>query len=207
MSKNLGFTLAEVLITLGIIGVVAALTMPALINSTKGAQFTAAYKKALSVMNQAVTLNVAQDGENFADLDGQGVLDLFKNRMNILKTETGLSYTITGDDTFDQELPYQIVIFLNDGSAFISNCLGSGTIVGDCVESNRCDGWIDVNGSKGPNKMIQCKNPSDTAYDTPKTNSPDCEVDTPTDVYPVFFYDQVVTPATNAARAVLYSGK
>ena len=28
-----GFTLAEVLITLGIIGVVAALTMPALINS------------------------------------------------------------------------------------------------------------------------------------------------------------------------------
>ena len=33
-----GFTLAEVLITLGIIGVVAAMTMPTLMNSTQGAQ-------------------------------------------------------------------------------------------------------------------------------------------------------------------------
>ena len=36
MSKMSGFTLAEVLITLGIIGVVAAMTMPTLINSTQG---------------------------------------------------------------------------------------------------------------------------------------------------------------------------
>ena len=46
-----GFTLAEVLITLGIIGVVAAMTMPTLINSTQGAQYKTAYKKALSVMS------------------------------------------------------------------------------------------------------------------------------------------------------------
>ena len=37
MSK--AFTLAEVLITLGIIGVVAAMTMPTLMNSTQGAQY------------------------------------------------------------------------------------------------------------------------------------------------------------------------
>ena len=46
MKKSLGFTLAEVLITLGIIGVVAAMTMPTLMNSTQGAQYKAAYKKA-----------------------------------------------------------------------------------------------------------------------------------------------------------------
>ena len=33
---NKGFTLAEVLITLGIIGVVAAMTLPALVNHTQG---------------------------------------------------------------------------------------------------------------------------------------------------------------------------
>lgn len=33
MKKNLGFTLAEVLITLGIIGVVAAMTIPMLITN------------------------------------------------------------------------------------------------------------------------------------------------------------------------------
>ena len=35
MGKKLAFTLAEVLITLGIIGVVAALTLPALISNYK----------------------------------------------------------------------------------------------------------------------------------------------------------------------------
>ena len=43
------FTLAEVLITLGIIGVVAAMTMPTLMNQTQGAQYKTAYKKALSL--------------------------------------------------------------------------------------------------------------------------------------------------------------
>ena len=49
-----GFTLAEVLITLGIIGVVAAMTMPTLMNSTQGAQYKAAYKKALSAIAQGL---------------------------------------------------------------------------------------------------------------------------------------------------------
>ena len=69
MTKRFGFTLAEVLITLGIIGVVAAMTMPTLMNSTQGAQYKAAYKKALSALSQAVTLNMALDEWNFADLD------------------------------------------------------------------------------------------------------------------------------------------
>ena len=69
MTKRYGFTLAEVLITLGIIGVVAAMTMPTLMNSTQGAQYKAAYKKALSALSQAVVLNVALDDYNFADLD------------------------------------------------------------------------------------------------------------------------------------------
>ena len=40
------FTLAEVLITLGIIGVVAAMTIPTLISNTNGAQFKTGFKKA-----------------------------------------------------------------------------------------------------------------------------------------------------------------
>ena len=59
MTKRVGFTLAEVLITLGIIGVVAAMTIPTLISNTNGAQFKTAYKKALSTLNQAVIMNIA----------------------------------------------------------------------------------------------------------------------------------------------------
>lgn len=52
-NKNKGFTLAEVLITLGIIGVVASLTLPSLINSYKDRQYKVAYKKAYSDIQNA----------------------------------------------------------------------------------------------------------------------------------------------------------
>ncbi len=50
---NKAFTLAEVLITLGIIGIVASMTLPALINKTKDREFKTAYKKAYSSFSQA----------------------------------------------------------------------------------------------------------------------------------------------------------
>jgi len=59
-NKNLGksqcytaFTLAEVLITLGIIGVVAAMTIPTLINTTQEIEYKTAYKAAYSDISQA----------------------------------------------------------------------------------------------------------------------------------------------------------
>ncbi len=41
-----GFTLAEVLITLGIIGIIAAMTIPTLLQNTDEAQLKTAWKKA-----------------------------------------------------------------------------------------------------------------------------------------------------------------
>lgn len=56
-----GFTLAEVLITLGIIGVVAAMTLPALIQNYQDKQFKTAYKKAYADVNAAFKFMVAND--------------------------------------------------------------------------------------------------------------------------------------------------
>ena len=47
MKKN-GFTLAEVLITLGIIGVIAAITLPTLMSDTTSAQIGPKLAKAVS---------------------------------------------------------------------------------------------------------------------------------------------------------------
>ena len=58
-SLKRGFTLAEVLITLGIIGVVAALTIPTLISEYQDKQFKAAYKKAYADLNQVVLSSLA----------------------------------------------------------------------------------------------------------------------------------------------------
>lgn len=60
MGKN-GFTLAEVLITLGIIGVVAAMTIPTLIANTRAAQLKSRYFKSYSTITQALKLMQADD--------------------------------------------------------------------------------------------------------------------------------------------------
>jgi prepilin-type cleavage/methylation N-terminal domain protein len=59
-----GFTLAEVLITLGIIGVIAALTMPAVVANYKKQQALQQLKKVYSVLSQAFNHAVADYGDS-----------------------------------------------------------------------------------------------------------------------------------------------
>ena len=61
--KRTAFTLAEVLITLGIIGIVAALTLPVIISDVKNSQLEAGLKKAYSVLGQALNMYQAENGE------------------------------------------------------------------------------------------------------------------------------------------------
>ena len=211
MTKRFGFTLAEVLITLGIIGVVAAMTMPTLMNQTNGAQYKTAYKKALSAMSQAVVLNVALDDYNMADTDnsvaGQNFIDIFKNRMNVVKTADGtLGYTVLTPDAssgasannFTSAQNY--TLFFNDGIAFsfpktAQKCTKDATKTGTA-----CKGIIDVNGQKAPNKVVKCDSGKRGG-----TGANACQVTNPTDIYPIIFYDQTILPNSDAARAVLYA--
>ena len=57
------FTLAEVLITLGIIGVVAAMTLPTLIQNYRKHEVETKLAKFYSVMNQAIKLSEVENGE------------------------------------------------------------------------------------------------------------------------------------------------
>lgn len=60
--RSVGFTLAEVLITLGIIGVVAGMTIPILMQNIQDKQFKESAKKAFSVSAQAVQLMKQDNG-------------------------------------------------------------------------------------------------------------------------------------------------
>lgn len=59
---NTAFTLAEVLITLGIIGIVAAITLPSLINNQRNKALQTALKKAYSRHSEALMLVKAEAG-------------------------------------------------------------------------------------------------------------------------------------------------
>lgn len=58
-----GFTLAEVLITIGIIGVVAAMTLPAILANYKRSVGTARIKKFVTTMQQAFARAIADYGD------------------------------------------------------------------------------------------------------------------------------------------------
>lgn len=57
-----GFTLAEVLITLGIIGIVAAMTMPSLISNYKNKAIDAQFKRVYSNIYNAMKMIESRDG-------------------------------------------------------------------------------------------------------------------------------------------------
>ena len=219
MTKKFGFTLAEVLITLGIIGVVAAMTMPTLMNSTNGAQYRTAYKKALSVLSQAVVLNVALDdydlSQTSANDDGAtdeaSVYALFMNRMNVVKTGDDASDTDDWDASNDAAVVFgksatdNYTLFFNDGITFtFPKDVAACTAGNATVAAKICEGVIDVNGAKNPNKLVTCDGEDVGDYGN---KVDDCTVTNPTDMYPVKFYDQSILPSTSAAEAVLYGGK
>lgn len=76
--KIQGFTLAEVLITLGIIGVVAAMTLPALIQKNNNKVVETRLKKFYSAINQAIMLAENDYGDKkiwYQDLAGADIDD------------------------------------------------------------------------------------------------------------------------------------
>ena len=61
--KKAAFTLAEVLVTLGIIGVIAALTMPSLVMHHKKRVVETRLAKFYSNINQAITMSEVENGD------------------------------------------------------------------------------------------------------------------------------------------------
>lgn len=133
MKKSSAFTLAEVLITLAIIGVVAAMTIPGVIVRTNQQEFQTGYKKAISVLNQAITLNLAMDNESPEDITSQDELvDYLMRRTNVIQSDitAGDNKAFYTADGFRYEVPT--------------------TAAGNCTANDPCIIAVDVNGDRGP---------------------------------------------------------
>ena len=79
-----GFTLAEVLITLAIIGVVAAISIPSVISNSQQQEFKTGLKKAVSVLNSAITMNMALDGES--PYDNANLMGYLMKHMSVMSS-------------------------------------------------------------------------------------------------------------------------
>lgn len=82
LSSTLAFTLAEILITLGIIGIVAALTMPSIIAKYQDKVLITATKKAYSTIQNAL-LEAQADGGTIGD--NTYLFDVTQNNVDLAK--------------------------------------------------------------------------------------------------------------------------
>ena len=159
--------MAEVLITLGIIGIVAAMTLPSLINNKKNKELETAFKKNYSVISQALNMYYAQNGERLtSDIVGQHELKpILMKYMNVLH-DCGWGFTVastscipnyndpdrnsqvyknfTGTSNINLGLFDDGQFILNDGSLILlQNEVGSQIYIS-----------VDVNGYlKNPNRL------------------------------------------------------
>ncbi len=148
-----GFTLAEVLITLGIIGIMASLTLPAVIGHYKKVETASRLKKFYSSIQQAIVMSEAVNGEvsswikpaSSSDYDMQGkvskefFLKYLAPYFKYVEIIDGRSI-IQEDGT---KSGTETRIFLADGSSFSLNN-------GGCM-----DVIFDSNGNKLPNTFAK----------------------------------------------------
>ena len=96
--KKAGFTLAEVLITLGIVGVIAAITLPPLMSDTNAAQIGPKLGKAVTTFEQAnINLLNAYSADSLKDTGLMSSMADYRTELgNYLKLSAQSNYTATG---------------------------------------------------------------------------------------------------------------
>ena len=245
MKRKSGFTLAEVLITLAIIGVVSSMTLPTLNTNIGASRNRAALKKALSTLNGAVRMNEGTNGWNFSALTANGELcaghspdksraSTAENSLTMcgLLNDSLVGETLLGDwndylpSGVNPNLPLITGNTNASANAYVHYRLADGAVIAlsdyasNCTEdnffTNRCFGYIDVNGAQGPNQVIECNGggvgfvwdsgAGTVANPNAQPNSAGnernaCVVqrNTNADMFPVVFYDSTVELSSDAA--------
>ena len=182
--RKSGFTLAEVLITLGIIGVIATLTLPTLMSNTAEREYSTAVKKAISSLTESVQMQVAlenvsfdemidasSDGDSGFSTENASLYAFLATRMQTEKLGDMGSSDVCADgattgtanclDYSEPASTFSHAMFFRDGSALIFNADDTIETHTDCydtqgVQRNCFQVIYDVNGTKKPNALANC---------------------------------------------------
>ena len=164
---KMGFTLAEVLITLVIIGIIAAMTIPTLMNNTNKQEYVSRLKKAYSTLSQVTNRIIAEQGNPRGDIGGWAttslaVYEMYKKYLSKVKdcnTSTGCmasEYKRMNNQTVSYDDASSRRFVLADGTSVLFH---SGHFSNSCEyesfgSSNVCQIIaVDINGKKGPNAL------------------------------------------------------
>lgn len=149
-NRSLGFTLAEVLVTLGIIGVVSAMTLPTLVKNHQRQVYVTQLQKVYNELAQAMeTAITARNAVSFKEINISNA-DFLRNYFKTVKmcndSEDGLKECFADEYKNLNGKSIRLRNFAHGDCAV----LASGAAL--CIYGN---GWpyinVDVNGKQGPN--------------------------------------------------------
>ncbi len=159
--KKAAFTLAEVLITLGIIGVVAAMTMPSLIQNYQEKATVTKLKKCYSLVSQAYVsiLNDEGGSDTLQAGDDLEMMEKFGKYLKYQKTcgrnkgcfpnVTYKSVTGNGYNKWEDDTTYRSRAILTDGTLIMFNL----NALRNNSDNFYAQIYVDINGFKGPNQL------------------------------------------------------
>lgn len=207
-----GFTLAEALITLVIIGVIAALTIPAILVNTEQHEYKSALKKALSALNQVIELNIALEGYGPIEAGDMttptaedSLFEMFRNRMNVISTSNAYAWGNTSNYAFftADGMRYEFPTTPNQGmgGTFATNnghcATPAGNVQDDSgvVKDRPCLIIVDVNGQRRPNPRK-----TSGSYKVPGTGGRSKILD----VFPIIVTDKNAYPFGVVAQRAMF---
>ena len=153
--RGTGFTLAEVLVTLAIIGVVAALTIPTLIKNYKKQQWIVGYKETYSIVKQTTGMIKANNDNSLLNAwttNDQSMYNAYLPYIHVLKKCENEApegncfasgYTYLNGSSFSVRGTYSVILSNGASLSFWSPSPAGLPFLNHIM--------IDTNGPKGPN--------------------------------------------------------
>ena len=190
------FTLAEVLIAMTIIGVVAALTVPNLMADTSSSALRTKFKATYVQFQNGLIHAENVQKHAFVDVGVAGTnnakynIDQFMNhhfkakRINRAEGPAGITYELKSGAQ---------IIFPQATQTIMTNT--------GCDNSHPCTLYIDVNGRQGPNEIVECTSGTTDGNNILTACTVDANVIT--DIFPIQVRKSQVLPKTNAVNYIL----
>lgn len=218
--KKSAFTMAEIMITMTIIGVIAILTLPTRMVATKTKAYNVLFKSTFAQFQDGLTNAANVHKHSFVYVGGDDTAtnskytldEYLADNFNAKPISTvwqpaigeAVEYTYSGvsgvtSDKFSTmskayKLQNGVTILFPEASIKVMNATG-------CTKTNPCPAYIDINGSDDPNSIVSCEGDTDTSQDLTE----ECKIDTNSgyDMFPITIQKDHIYPATNATDFIL----